>query len=149
MSAHNGSSSRSVRSEPSEYPYEHYEPFDEKAALRNQIVRTREDLGETLQELAARTDVKARAKEMAADVRARTTDAVRMGARRASERTRSGASSARSLMSRAGDSPAVVVIGAGAGALAGLGIYALIRSRLPFGPSGPTRAAMRWMRRLG
>lgn len=50
--------------------------------IRKDIERTREQLGETVEALAAQTDVKRRAREKAADVkgRAKTTPAVAVGA---------------------------------------------------------------------
>lgn len=114
-------------------PYEHYEPYGGKDALRHQIARTRADLGETIEELASRTDVKARAKEMVSDARERAKDALRQGTRRASERTRDsarhGASSLRTGLGKASGNPASIVAGAGAGALIGWGIYELMRRR--------------------
>jgi len=121
--------------------FEHYEPFDEKAALRNQIARTRADLGETIEELAARTDVKARASQMVSDVRSRAKDAVRTRARRAMARTQSaalqGATSVGSGVERASRGAtaasrrarATVFAGASAGALAGYGVFEMIRRR--------------------
>lgn len=111
---------------------EHYEPFDEKAALRNQIARTRADLGETIGELAARTDVKARASQMVSDVRSRAKDAVRARARRAMTRTQGaalqGATSMGAGVARASRrGTATIVAGAGAGALAGYGVFELVR----------------------
>jgi hypothetical protein len=124
-------------------PYQHYEPHDGQAALRNQIVQTRADLGETISELASRTDVKARAKEAVTEVRARTKAALKARARDATMRTRgaarSGAESARHVVDRTAHSPASIAVGGGAGALAGLGIYALIRRRLPLGIRWPSR----------
>jgi hypothetical protein len=122
---------------PDLYPYEHYEPYNGQAALRNQIVRTRADLGDTITELAARTDVKARAKEAVSQARTRTKAALQARARLARTRTsgaaRSSAESARHFMGRASRNPVSIVAGAGAGALAGLGIYALLRRRMPLG----------------
>jgi head-tail adaptor len=42
-------------------------PRAEPAELREEIARTRADLGDTVEELAAKTDVKARAKDAASD----------------------------------------------------------------------------------
>jgi len=112
------------------YPYQHFEPFDDKAALRSQIARTRADLGETIGELASRTDVKARAQQMVAGVRSRAKDAVRARARTAVSRTRGGASSVRHGLGRASRSPASIAAGASAGALAGYGIFELVRRRM-------------------
>lgn len=117
----------------STYPYEHYEPYDDKAALRNQIARTRADLGDTIQELASRADIKARARQAVSDVRQRAKDAVRSRARRATTRTRgaarSGASSMRTGVRQASRSPVSIAAGAGAGALVGYGIFELLRRR--------------------
>jgi hypothetical protein len=116
--------------------YEHWEPYDANAALRNQITRTRADLGETLSELAARADVKARARQAVSHARDRTRDALRQGARSVVAQTsrvaRTGASSARSMLDRMGRTRAGVVVAGAAGALVGLGVYALARRRLPF-----------------
>ena len=68
-------------------------------ALRAEIKQTRADLGETVQALAAKTDVKARAKEsveqtkakvkaQAADATGKVTDAVKGAVHTASERVR-------------------------------------------------------------
>ena len=46
------------------------------AALRSEIEQTRAELGETVEELAARADVKARAKEKVEDTKARTKEKV-------------------------------------------------------------------------
>jgi hypothetical protein len=114
-------------------PYEHYEPYGGKDALRHQIARTRADLGQTIEELASRTDVKARAKEMVSDVRERAKDALRQQVHRAAQRTRdsarSGASSLRTGMGRASRSPVSVAAGAGIGAAVGWGLYELLRRR--------------------
>src|SRR5690606_39704931 len=113
--------------------YEHWEPYDANAALRNQITRTRADLGETLSELAARADVKARARQAVSQARDRTRAAVRERARVAAGRTgsiaRAGASSARRLRDRVGRTPVAGGARGGAGAPAGPGIHAPPRSR--------------------
>jgi hypothetical protein len=44
------------------------------AVLRDEIARTRADLGETVEALAAKTDVKARAKAAVADVEVKARD---------------------------------------------------------------------------
>jgi Protein of unknown function (DUF3618) len=115
--------------------YEHWEPHDGNAALRNQITQTRADLGDTISELAARTDVKARARQAVTDARARMRNAVRAKASSATMRTqgvaRTGASSARQLLGRVGRSPASIAVSGGAGALLGFGIYVLLRRRRP------------------
>jgi len=138
--------------------YEHWEPYDANAALRNQITRTRADLGETLSELAARADVKARARQAMSQARDRTRhalreardrarDSLRQGARatvaslrqggratvaQTSRVARTSASSAQSLLDRMGRTRAGLVAGGAAGALVGFGVYALVRRRLPF-----------------
>jgi hypothetical protein len=120
---------------------------DTNDALRSQITRTRADLGETVNELAARTDVKARTQQAVTEARDHARDAAREAAESASMRTGwvagSATSSARSLLSRVGDSPAMrllgrlgdspatIAAGGAAGALAGLGLYALLGRRLP------------------
>jgi hypothetical protein len=117
-------------------PYEHWEPHDGDAALRNQITQTRADLGETITELAARVDVKARARQAVAQARSRAREAVWEKTRAAALRTkvaaRSGASSARRLLDRTAQSRVSLAIGGGAAALAGLGVYALTRRRTTF-----------------
>lgn len=122
--------------------YEHWEPHDHQAALRNQITRTRADLGDTITELAARTDVKARAREAVAQARTRAQETMRskavFAAMRTADAARSGASSARTALNWVGRSPALVAIGGGVGALAGIGIYALVRRRLPLGMRLPS-----------
>jgi hypothetical protein len=116
--------------------FEHWEPYDANAALRNQITRTRADLGETLSELVARADVKARARQAISQARERTRDALREGTRTAVAQTnrvaRAGASSAQRLMDRMGRKRAAIVIGGAAGTLVAVGVYALLRRRLPF-----------------
>lgn len=123
----------SEREDAQTRPYEHYEPYGGKDALRHQIARVRADLGETIEELASRTDMKARAKEMVSDVRARAKVVVRQQARRAGQRTResarSGALSLRTGLDRVSRSPASVAAGAGIGAVIGWGVYELLRRR--------------------
>lgn len=122
--------------------YEHWEPYDGQATLRNQITRTRADLGDTISELAARADVKARARQAVTQARTRAQTIVREKARSATMRTQdaaiTGASSARHMLDRLMHSPASIAVGAGAGALAGLGAYALLRHRLPFSLPRPS-----------
>ena len=64
------------------------------AALRAEIAQTRADLGETVQALAAKADVKARAKEKVAEVRQNVTQKGTVMAGRAREASPDGASSA-------------------------------------------------------
>jgi hypothetical protein len=70
---------------------------------------------------------------MVSDVRDRAKQALRQRARMATTRTRdsamSGASSLRTGLGRASRSPVSIVAGAGIGALAGWGIYELLRRR--------------------
>jgi hypothetical protein len=111
--------------------YEHLEPYDQQAALRNQIVRTRADLGDTLQELAARADVKARAREAVAGAKLRAREAVRSRVSRlgmGGGASDSDASAARHLLG-AGPGPITIVAGGAAGALAGYGLFKLLRSQ--------------------
>lgn len=133
-------------------PYEHWEPHDYQAALRNEITQTRADLGNTITELAARVDVKARARQAVSQARNRARAMVRSKAQQASMRmadgARVGAVSARDAMNWMSRNwmsrrPAMVAAGAGAGALAGLGIYALVRRRLPMGMRLPFSPAGR------
>jgi hypothetical protein len=132
-------------------PYEHWEPYDANAALRNEITRVRADLGETLSELAARADVKARARQAMVHAADRTRAALRDRTRSAVTRTgraaRTGVSSARQLVDRMGRTPATVVAGGAAGALLGLGIYVLLRRRLPLQTVDRARARIARARR--
>lgn len=57
-------------------------------ALRKEIKQTRADLGETVQALAAKTDVKARAKESVEQTKAKMTEAIKGAAHTASEKVR-------------------------------------------------------------
>ena len=57
-------------------------------ALREEIKQTRADLGETVQALAAKTDVKARAKESVEQTKAKMTEAIKGAAHTASEKVR-------------------------------------------------------------
>lgn len=62
-------------------------PPKETADLRTDIERTREELGETVEELARKADIKGRARERAAELKAR----VRDSAQRTKERVSSAA----------------------------------------------------------
>ena len=124
---------------------------DTNDALRNQITRTRADLGDTVTELAARTDVKARTRQAVSETREHAKDAVRDAAEAASMRTGwvagSATSSARTLMDRLGGSSAPrIAAGGAAGALAGLGLYALLRRRLPLRSAALLRLLAKWRR---
>ncbi len=89
--------------------------------LRAQIERTRAELGETIEALAARADVKGRAKQA---LRSRA-DAVRGRTRRA---MRNGAGTLRESALKA-RRPASVAGGAALGALCGWVIYEVLRRR--------------------
>jgi hypothetical protein len=89
--------------------------------LRAQIERTRAELGETIEALAARADVKGRAKQA---LRSRA-GALRGRTRRA---VRDGAGTLRDSAARA-KRPATVGGGAALGALCGWAIYELLRRR--------------------
>jgi hypothetical protein len=108
---------------------------DANDSLRDQIVQTRADLGETITELAARTDLTGRTREAVSHTRDRAVAAAREQAESATMHlgwaAGSGASSAGRMLNRLGDSPASIAAGGALGALAGLGLYALLRRRLP------------------
>jgi hypothetical protein len=126
--------------------YEHLEPYDQQAALRNQIVRTRADLGDTLQELASRADVKARAREAVAGAKVRAREAVRSRVSRLGLGGGAGdsdTSSARHLLTRAGRSPVTVVAGGAVGAMAGFGLFKLLQRQ----KAGRRRLGRAWSRR--
>jgi len=93
----------------------------DKAELREQIERTRNDLGETIEALAAKADVKARARQAlrsrTSAMRGRTRQAMRAGA----GPMRESAQAAKRTMP--------VTMGAAIGALCGWGIYELLRRR--------------------
>lgn len=84
---------------------------DDPAALRAQVERTRERLGDTVEELAARADVKARAREKAAGAR---------------ERASHAGGAARQRLTQAGPVP---LIAAGAAVTAGVAGAAVYRHR--------------------
>ena len=97
-------------------------PMD-AAALRAEIERTRTDLGNTVAALAAKTDVKARAKDAVADA----ADNVR---RSVSSRTSSIRASVNgSRLPVSAHQPLSVAAGAMVGALVAALIYAVLRRR--------------------
>jgi Protein of unknown function (DUF3618) len=57
--------------EPSAQPRDDDAPGDDKQAIMEDIERTREQLGETVEALAAKADVRARAEQKTAEVKAR------------------------------------------------------------------------------
>jgi ElaB/YqjD/DUF883 family membrane-anchored ribosome-binding protein len=67
---------------------------DDPQELRDEIERTRQDLGDTVAALAEKTDVKARAREKVADVRQNVSDRRTELVGRAKESSPDGASSA-------------------------------------------------------
>jgi cobalamin biosynthesis Mg chelatase CobN len=115
-------------------------------ALRAEIKRTRADLGETVQALAAKADVKARAKEQVEQtkqkVKAQATEAtekIREAAVAASDRVRHAGASARVAATEAGDEaedaveqvrrnpiPVAAVL---AGVVAVIGVILIVRGR--------------------
>jgi predicted phage gp36 major capsid-like protein len=119
-------------------------------ALRDEIARTRAELGETVQALAAKADVKARAKEQVEQTKqkvkaqaAEATEKVRDAALAASERVRHAAgraeAGARSAAAEAGDEvqgateqvrrnpiPVAAVL---AGVVAVIGVILIVRGR--------------------
>jgi len=90
------------------------------AVLRAEIQQTRQDLGETVQALAAKADVKARAREQVEQakqrVRASVDDAANRVLRTADQATESAVQSAQDVTERARRNPVpfVVVLAAGA-----------------------------------
>lgn len=60
---------------PTEVPEAEEYSGDDPVRLRAQVERTRERLGDTVEELAARADVKARAREKASEARERASHA--------------------------------------------------------------------------
>jgi ElaB/YqjD/DUF883 family membrane-anchored ribosome-binding protein len=115
-------------------------------ALRAEIKQTRADLGETVQALAAKADVKARAKEQVEQTKqkvkaqaAEATGKVREAAVAASDRVRHAGASARVAAAEAGDRaqgtteqvrrnpiPVVAVL---AGVVAVIGVILVVRGR--------------------
>jgi cobalamin biosynthesis Mg chelatase CobN len=115
-------------------------------ALRAEIKRTRADLGETVQALAAKADVKARAKEQVEQTKqkvkaqaAEATGKVREVAVAASDRVRHAGASARVAAAEAGDQaedaaeqvrrnpiPVAAVL---AGVVAVIGVILIVRGR--------------------
>jgi hypothetical protein len=87
-------------------------PMDAQA-LREEITQTRSDLGATIEALAAKTDVKARAKEKAA-----------YAGDQAKESLRAARASFAAQVRRR---PLTIAAGATLGALVGLGVYLLVR----------------------
>jgi cobalamin biosynthesis Mg chelatase CobN len=84
------------------------------AALREEIKQTRTELGETVQALAAKADVKARAKEsvehtkakvkaQAAEATGKVTEAVKGATHTATDAVRSAAAGVRGTAAQAGD----------------------------------------------
>jgi cobalamin biosynthesis Mg chelatase CobN len=115
-------------------------------ALRAEIKQTRADLGETVQALAAKADVKARAKEQVEQTKqkvkaqaAEATGKVREAAVAASDRVRHAGASARVAAAEAGDraqgtteqvrrSP-IPVVAVLAGVVAVIGVILVVRGR--------------------
>jgi cobalamin biosynthesis Mg chelatase CobN len=115
-------------------------------ALRAEIKQTRADLGETVQALAAKADVKARAKEQVEQTKqkvkaqaAEATERVREAAAAASGRVRHAGANARVAAAEAGDQaqdvteqarrnpiPVAVVL---AGVVAVIGVILIVRGR--------------------
>ena len=115
-------------------------------ALRAEIKRTRADLGETVQALAAKADVKARAKEQVEQTKQKVkaqaveaTEKVRGAAAAATDRVRHAGASARAAAAEAGDQaqgateqvrrnpiPVAAVL---AGVVAVIGVILIVRGR--------------------
>jgi hypothetical protein len=125
--------------------------------LREQILQARSELGNTIEALAAKTDVKARAREAVDDMKFRASQAIRSRAAAARDRTRDmvrmGASNVETGVSnvrrsvgaetRRARDPLGALVGGSVGAAAGFGIYLLLRRRWHRHES--TRGkAMRW-----
>ena len=97
-------------------------PMD-AAALRAEIERTRSELGETVAALAAKTDVKGRAKDAVADAAERLRRSVRNRA------TSIRASLDGSKLPVSARQPVSVVVGALVGASIGALVFAVMRRR--------------------
>jgi hypothetical protein len=99
--------------------------------LRAEIEQTRADLGETVQALAAKTDVKARAKGAAADAAGRAKDKLGDARHIAADRLAPAREQAFVLKKRAAQDPAVrqSLPLVGAAALAVTGAILVMRSR--------------------
>lgn len=98
------------------------ESEDDIAAVRAEVEQTREELGETVEALASKADVKSRAQEKADEVRARAGDTV--------ERVRSKAEPAAvEARDRARELPPPVLAGAAALVLVALVVMRRRRSR--------------------
>jgi ElaB/YqjD/DUF883 family membrane-anchored ribosome-binding protein len=102
------------------------------AALRAEIKQTRAELGETVQALAAKADVKARAREQVEQ----TKQKVRESVVSATDRVRHAAVSARDTVSEAGDEATVQVrrnpvplLAVLAGVVAVVGVILVVRGR--------------------
>ena len=93
--------------------------------LRAEIKRTRADLGETVQALAAKADVKARAKEQVDVARERALETVRTNRERALETVRISRKRALETV-RTNQVPFAI---AAAGAMAVVGIILVLRGR--------------------
>lgn len=76
------------------------------AALRSEIAHTRAELGETVEALAAKADVKARAQEKVADVKARASVAATEAKDKAREQAQHVADSGKVLVQDLRDDPA-------------------------------------------
>jgi len=77
------------------------------AALRSDIERTREELGETVEALAAKADVKARAREKVDDVKVRAQEQVEQAKEAAKDKAERLAQSTGDLMQELRTEPAV------------------------------------------
>ena len=124
--------------------HEHRDPGDATRALQDEIAQTRADLGDTLTELGARTNVKARTKRAVAKARGRAKDAVQEQANSATFGSAwvagSGVTSMRRLLDRFGRRPASIAVGTAASVLTGLFLYVLLRRRGPLRSMAPARS---------
>jgi hypothetical protein len=77
------------------------------AALRSEIEQTRTELGETVEALAAKTDVKARAQEKVADVKTRAADAATEAKDKAKDKAQQVAESGKTVVQDLRTEPAV------------------------------------------
>jgi ElaB/YqjD/DUF883 family membrane-anchored ribosome-binding protein len=80
---------------------------DEVAALRDDIARTRAELGETVEALAAKADVKARAHEKVEETKARVATMAAEAKEKAREKAEHAAETGRELVQELRTEPAV------------------------------------------
>lgn len=120
-------------------------------ALRAEIAATRARLGETVEALAVKTDVKARTKDAlnqtVADAKDRGHQAINRGQRALGRRRAAMARQQRALVGKVGDTarkPDAVWTGAGIGAAAGVCVAAIVWLRSRNRPMPQIRTVYAW-----